>query len=383
MSGLGSIAFMYRTLSPYHVDRLNALQSRLPIGTSLLGVGVSDRTRLHAWRRMVPARFEEVTLFPGRQAENLGWAAVARASFNLLECRRPRTVFVSGYDTSFCWSAVTWCRLRSARCILMSDSTSEDRPRQPWKEVGKGLLLGAFDGAFVSGSRSMAYLRCLGWNRKPIADGVDVVDNDRVALGVAHGSRPHAGASNRPAYFLCVARLAKEKGHGVLLTAYERYAALAAREGREPRELRLVGDGPLRATIERWSRLLVNGTVVLKGYVAEPDIWGEFAGARALVLCSTSEPWGLVVNEGLAAGRLVLVSDACGCAPDIVAEGSGGRRFASGSPAAAAEALVWADRLHPEELEVECQKGRSLISKWGLDRFCESAVELTRLVWAR
>jgi len=43
--------------------------------------------------------------------------------------------------------------------------------------------------------------------------------------------------------------------------------------------------------------------------------------AGCFVLPSISEPWGLAVNEAIAAGTPVLVSDRCGCAPDLVRPG--------------------------------------------------------------
>lgn len=48
------------------------------------------------------------------------------------------------------------------------------------------------------------------------------------------------------------------------------------------------------------------------------------------VLPSLSETWGLAVNEAMAAGKPVLVSDACGCVPDLVEEGITGYQFKSG-----------------------------------------------------
>src|SRR6185369_15110785 len=47
----------------------------------------------------------------------------------------------------------------------------------------------------------------------------------------------------------------------------------------------------------------------------------------AFVLASTSETWGLVVNEAMASGLPVIVSRRCGCARDLVAEGRNGFTF--------------------------------------------------------
>jgi glycosyltransferase involved in cell wall biosynthesis len=45
------------------------------------------------------------------------------------------------------------------------------------------------------------------------------------------------------------------------------------------------------------------------------------------VHASTIEQWGLVVNEAMACGLPVLVSDHCGCAPDLVVPGKNGFTF--------------------------------------------------------
>ena len=45
------------------------------------------------------------------------------------------------------------------------------------------------------------------------------------------------------------------------------------------------------------------------------------------VHASTTEQWGLVVNEAMAAGLPVLVSERCGCASDLVAHGINGLLF--------------------------------------------------------
>jgi glycosyltransferase involved in cell wall biosynthesis len=65
-----------------------------------------------------------------------------------------------------------------------------------------------------------------------------------------------------------------------------------------------------------------------------------YAAADALVLPSDArETWGLVANEALACGRPAIVSDACGCAPDLVADLTAGRVFPVGNVELLAEAI--------------------------------------------
>ena len=49
--------------------------------------------------------------------------------------------------------------------------------------------------------------------------------------------------------------------------------------------------------------------------------------ASAFVHPSTTEQWGLVVNEAAAAGLPLIVSERCGCAPELVRQGVTGFLF--------------------------------------------------------
>lgn len=51
------------------------------------------------------------------------------------------------------------------------------------------------------------------------------------------------------------------------------------------------------------------------------------------VLPSKRETWGLGVNEAMACGRPAIVSDGCGCAPELIVEGETGFTFRSGGEA--------------------------------------------------
>ena len=64
----------------------------------------------------------------------------------------------------------------------------------------------------------------------------------------------------------------------------------------------------------------------------------DFEFGDVLVLASGREPWGLVVNEGMACGLIPVVSDAVGCAVDLVA--GVGEVFPVGDVEALAAALL-------------------------------------------
>lgn len=77
----------------------------------------------------------------------------------------------------------------------------------------------------------------------------------------------------------------------------------------------VIGAGPLRATVESSCADL---PAVCVGFINQSEIPAYYALGDILVLPSSHETWGLVVNEAMACGLLPVVSDTVGCAPDLV-----------------------------------------------------------------
>jgi len=88
------------------------------------------------------------------------------------------------------------------------------------------------------------------------------------------------------------------------------------------------------------ARLGIEDRVVFAGYVARNELAPYYAIADLLVLPSYSEVWGLVVNEAMACGVPVLVSEAVGASTDLVREGVNGYVAPVGSPERIAELLA-------------------------------------------
>jgi glycosyltransferase involved in cell wall biosynthesis len=80
-----------------------------------------------------------------------------------------------------------------------------------------------------------------------------------------------------------------------------------------------------------------------------------------LVLPSNDDPWGLVVNEAMAAHLPVVVSDACGCAEDLVIPNRNGFIFRSGDAEHLAECL---SQVLAANLEEMGRLSRTIIDQW-------------------
>lgn len=94
--------------------------------------------------------------------------------------------------------------------------------------------------------------------------------------------------------------------------------------------LQIIGDGIMRPECERQAHSLgIDDRVVFEGVLPAETIPERIARADVLVLPSRWDGWGLVVNEALAAGVPVIVSDRCGAA-EVVRHGVTGYVFQSG-----------------------------------------------------
>jgi glycosyltransferase involved in cell wall biosynthesis len=159
-----------------------------------------------------------------------------------------------------------------------------------------------------------------------IDNGVDV-DADAVAdvwPGDGDAARREArcrlGVHDDNAVVLgCVARLAPEKDHAILLTAFA--ALLAGRNSdSRPVYLVLVGDGPERAALEQQARE-ERLTPWVRFLGTRSDVSALWPGIDLAVLASRREGLPLSLLEGLAAG-VPFVATAVGAVPSLAAFGA-------------------------------------------------------------
>lgn len=129
------------------------------------------------------------------------------------------------------------------------------------------------------------------------------------------------------------ARLAKQKQLDGLLRAFAQVVKTT------PARLVILGEGPLRSELESLSRELdIADAVWMPGY--EPNPYRYMAKASVFVLASAWEGCPIALQEAMACGAAVIVTDAPGGMKDIVESGKSGMIVPAGQPAALADGIV-------------------------------------------
>lgn len=233
-------------------------------------------------------------------------------------------IVIAGYHLPEYWAQLLVAKLRGKKVAVFCDSTRFDRPQTALKSFAKRFFFRSCEVIFCYGQRSAEYLTWLGVDEKRIVKRCQAaylpLSYTRESIGVERLKRV---PKTQAPVFLYVGRLSTEKNLPRLIAAF-RTVLKALPDAR----LEIVGDGPQRSELERDSGDLIAGAKLrfLGGRDIE-FIFSKYLDSTCLVLPSLSEPWGLVVNEALAHGCPVVVSDRCGCVPELVKEAVTGFAF--------------------------------------------------------
>lgn len=367
------VAILFHRFGPYHHARLRALGTRC----ELTAIELSAVDNTYAWAPVAGSvGFSRVTLFRDADVEDKTTEEVRHALWHTLDEYRPQAVALPGWGNKPSLLALEWCRQNDIPAIMLSASTAVDDIRLPWKEWAKSQIVSQCGSGLVGGRRHVDYLVQLSMARERIFVGYDVIDNNYFSRGAAL-TRGRAEALRvdhalPSKYFLNSSRFVEKKNLPKLIEAYAKYRALA---GKGAWHLVVIGDGPLRPQLEEQiGRLGLNSHVHLLGFKQYDELPIYYGLAEAYIQPSTTEQWGLVVNEAMACGLPVLVSDRCGCAPDLVRQGVNGYVFDSFDVDGLAELMT---KLSADEkvLAEMGEASREIIAHWTPDIFAENLLK--------
>jgi glycosyltransferase involved in cell wall biosynthesis len=283
-------------------------------------------------------------------------------------------LWTHGYSSFNAIQGMLAAKLLDIPVLLRAEPWLGDRERTGSKLAGKRLffklLRGLVDGVLPIGTLNAEYWHHYLGEDFPAYLMPYAVDNHyfqsrsenaregRVTLQLELELDP-----SRPV-ILFASKLQRRKRCSDLVDAYKR---LSPAPGVEPHPyLVIVGDGEERGELERQvadSRL---SGVRFCGFRNQSELPRFFDLATVFVLPSRHEPWGLIVNEVMNAGRAVIVSNEVGCQPNLIEDGVEGCVFPAGDVAGLTDALqrVLAT---PETAVAMGQRGLAKIQAWDFE----------------
>jgi len=234
----------------------------------------------------------------------------------------------------------------------------------PLKKIGLGKVLFPLAAGFLcSGSANSRLYNHYGVPDKKLVPfayswgGDKLLTDSPIPMGNKTGIREELGIPPDSRVLLFCGRLHPEKNPFLLLDAYSKIST--------PNTiLAFVGDGELRQSLEKHAADFKLDSVRFFGFQGRNDIAQYYAASDALVLPSVRESWGIVVNEGMAFGLPIIVSDQVGAGNDLVEHGVNGYVFPEGDGNTLSDQLELICKMAQEELDQMGQRSLELIQEW-------------------
>jgi len=323
------LAIVTEIIAPYRIPVFNALARRDDIDLHVIFLAETDETQrqwqvykdeiqfsyqvLPSWRRRL-----------GKYHFLLNWG-MRKA----LKQFSPDVIVCGGYNYVASWITLLWAHKRAVPTLLWVESTARDhRGGHTLVESLKTWFMHRCKGFVVPGKSSFQYLQSYDINAETIFTAPNAVDTD---LFTQHTEAVRSDAASfrqklnlPPQFFLFVGRMVSGKGVFDLLQAYmSQPVDLRSQWG-----LVFVGDGPMLSELK--ARAAATENVRFAGFAQREQLTVYYGLADVFVFPTHTDPWGLVVNEAMACKLPIIISDAAGCAEDLVEDGWNGLKFASG-----------------------------------------------------
>lgn len=312
------ICFFWLTMGTYHYARMNAL---VEAGLSVRVIELTDKDD-HFWELKEDAQFERITLHHELLSDELLTKNIDQV-LNAIGSDSDK-IIVNGagfFNLKFNFALSRHAGKSDIKLLLWSESTLYDNSTNFLKKLAKRYAVSAYDASLVAGKRHRTYLEKHGMKPGKIYEVGNVVENKSF--------EPTDEVSKKARRnFLFVGRLLTIKGVDLLLYSFARYRDLCELHKMLPWELTICGDGPEMKYLKGIAKNMeIDEYVKFKGNLQPKDIRKEYLNHAVFILPSLSEPWGLVVNEAMASSLPVIVSENCGCVPELVHESDNGFRF--------------------------------------------------------
>ena len=251
------------------------------------------------------------------------------------------------------------------------DSTLLDQQKN-WKNLIRNFLLSwvytNVDKAFYVGAANKEYFKKYGLKKSQLIFAPHAIDNNRFGSDrqkEAEKVRSELGIPECAVVVLFAGKLEPKKDPGLLLEAF---AAINNKNA----FLLFVGDGRLEKDLKAKSEMMNLQNVRFLPFQNQQQMPVIYQSCDIFCLPSLGpgETWGLAVNEAMAAGKAVIVSNKVGCSLNLVKNGVNGFVFKAGNLKEITEKLRL--MIKSPLLTEWGKRSKTMVSNWNLKIVAEA-----------
>lgn len=254
-------------------------------------------------------------LFPDKSNDQLTKYQIKDRIFSKLDELDPDIVIAGSIVFYAGALALRWAKNNKKKFIMFDDAKFSNVKRNILIQTIKNLITRQIDALWLpSTDYEEGYASLLNKNKIYFFYGYDCIDNDHFKF---NGERKFDTQT-----IICVARLVPIKNIENLLRAWR-----SIEESDDNYKLIIIGDGPLVDELKEVKKSLQIKRVDFLGAMDNEKVLEYLHKADALVLPSFAESWGLVVNEAMAAGLPLLLSNKVNAANTLLKERINGFSF--------------------------------------------------------
>jgi glycosyltransferase involved in cell wall biosynthesis len=224
---------------------------------------------------------------------------------------------------------------KKTRVLFRGDSTLLDNDKVLWikrgiKKIFLSIIFSRIDKALYVGRANKAYFEYYGLKERKLLFAPHAIDNDRFSFNsetyeqAAKEWRKKLGIPDENVVFLYAGKLESKKAPDLLIKAFLSL-------GEENIDMVICGNGELEDNLKQLASGYSNIHFMPFQNQQQMPVVYRIGDVFVLPSRGPGETWGLAVNEAMACGRPVIVSNRCGCAQDLVEHNVSGYIFEADS----------------------------------------------------
>ncbi len=305
--------------------------------------------------------YEFVKNFSPRPGPNILWGTINPGLINRIKLFKPDFLLVYGWKNLSHLHAMVYFHGRLP-VLFRGDSTMLDNGKSHKDKLRQNFLQWVYshvDYALYVGTENKKYFLTHGLNNNQLIfvphaiNNEHFFDKDGRYTREATKWRKELGLGEEHLTFLYAGKFEPKKNLRLLLKAF-------SADTNPQHRLILIGNGPEEQELKAMAR--PDKRIIFLPFQNQSQMPVVYRLGHLLVLPSAwGETWGLVVNEAMASGRAVLVSDKVGCAPDLVQQGENGYIFNHKNTAELTRIM---ENMTVEKAQKMGQVSQSIIKHW-------------------